>query len=162
MNAINAEMQKHFKITARKKLYFAIAVMFEESRGQVSEVMDALKALQEMSESEDAPPEMGKLMVGGLKKLISAIRPVYCLSNALENYKQAMGEYPEFASFLGLKDGVSFSAMSASINETVEQLQGAMDGMSKDANAPKLSIKEISFGKDFIAKCESIKIKGEA
>lgn len=161
MEAINAEMQKHFKITAKKKLYFALSVMFEESRNSVSETMEALKLIQKMSKEPDAPSEMTELIKGGIRKLCVALRPVYCLTQAMESYNQAMGEYPEFSKFLGIKEGVTFKQVAEGCAETTAHIQELFNKLAADGKTKAPQLKEIAFGKDFIEKCEKIKLKGE-
>lgn len=161
MEAIQAEMQKQFNIAARKKLYFALAVMFEESRNTVTETIEALKLIEKVSNEPDAPEEMAELIKGGIKKLTLAIRPVYCLTQAMESYNQAMGEYPEFARFLGLKEGATLKEVADSCVETTTTLQKMFDQLAAKSKTTAPQLKEIAFGSDFIKRCEKIKIKGE-
>lgn len=161
MEAINAEMQKHFKITAKKKLYFALGVMFTQSRQNVTECFAAMEAIEQMGKQDDAPEEIVDLIKGGIMKLCGAIRPVYCLTTAIEGYHQAMGEYPEFVKFMGLKQDADFPAAAKSISEMVDKMQKVFDGMADKKN-PAPQLKNVAFGNDFIKVCESVKIKGEA
>lgn len=159
MEAIQAEMQKQFKIAARKKLYFALAVMFKESSNSLSETMQAVQELRKVMDKEDAPEGIEKLILGGLKRMTIAMRPVFCVSHALEEYKNAMGEYPEFARFV-THDPARLAESAKAANKMIDSTQELLNGLSdKENKAPNL--RQIAFGDDFIKQCEKIKIKGE-
>lgn len=159
MEAINAEMQKQFKLTAKKKLYFALAMMFHESRQYLVNLCDGAQKLQQMALEDGSPEEIQKAALMALAPLVMAVRPVYCLAESLRSYQQAMGEYPEFTKFMVKNEADLPIAIEKTLG-IIDETQKLLDMLADKENpAPKL--RNGAFGKDFIAACERIKIKGE-
>lgn len=160
MEAIQAEMQKHFKTTAKKKLYFALAVMFHEAREQIVTNAENCDKLLNLAQEESAPPEMKKAALMSLAPMVMSVRPVFCMVHALKEYKAAMGEYPEFTKFM--IDGGD-EKLERAIEKTmgiIDATQKMLDVFSTKGNkAPNL--KAGAFGEDFVKQCEKIKLKGE-
>lgn len=149
------QMQAHFKIMAKKKLYFALAVMFTHTTRQLERVTEAGRILLEKSKEAEIEVPMEVLRAIATDKM-DVVRAIYCVGASLKEYKKTMGEYPEFTRFLtdtpeGLERMVEAAVNSMHMAE--KQLEPRKNG------AP--SLVESAFGSGFMTMCEKVKIKGE-
>lgn len=149
-------LEKHFKLTARKKLYFGLAAMFHECMESFTQVsMGGAQLSESMKERGEEIPE--PILRAIAEKKIENLRALYCVCIGLRDYKQAMGEYPEFTKFISLKDGKTLDGLIAAIDDTMRESSRLI------GNGPrKTPIIEYAFGPDFIHACETTKLKGEA
>jgi len=159
MEQIQAEIDKHFKLTARKQLYFALSVMVVQAIENYEMVSCAGQALVQAKNDEEGGGIPESLYAETARQKANAIRPLFCVARALKNYRQAMGEYPEFASFLTIdKPQGTLDKLLSEIESMTEMSELAYQ---KDNPGKLLPLREMAFGTDFLRACEKVKIKGE-
>jgi len=163
---IQAQMQKEFKIVARKKLYFSLGLMYAQCHDQFSELTMALKVTTDAKHSEcdcgECANVANKILPTLMERHILALRPLLCMVQAIEVYRQAMGEYPEFARFL-VKDN-SEAGIDSLIQKTkamADETQVIYSTIGKKANVKAPNFASTAFGDSFIRACEAVKLKGE-
>ena len=164
-NEVSKEIDRQFKIMARKKLYFAIGVAFRTLQTNMGELAMAVNGMKDAalegamdSVPDEARAELAKTM---LEKQLLAIRPIYCLSQAVLEYKRAFGEYPEFVKFLEPTEPMEKT--EEKLKHGVGVMKYAEEAMAKHKilNKKGPSLQEIAFGDGFIKACELVKVKGE-
>lgn len=164
MTDIQIEMQKLFKINAKKKLYYAISVMFHQSIDQLEKLSQAGKVLVE-SFQENGAGEPKEIMKAMAAEKLNLTRSIYCMGASLIEYKKALGEYPEFTKFMAsspekLED---LLRMSANAMKEAEKYIGECNcsECKKKKSTDMHKLTEHAFGEGFISLSEAIKIKGE-
>lgn len=167
MMDIQAQLQKEMKTIAKKKLYFSLALLYQHCHQSFSEMSKAMQAIQEAQHSEcdcgNCANIANKILPEVMERHITAFRPVYSMTQALQAHKLAFGEFPEFVKFI-TKDQKD-ETVQILVDETAEmmvEMQGIYDKIGKKAKVKTPNLQASMFGKSFIDACEKIKIQGEA
>lgn len=163
--ALQKQFEKEFKTTARKKLYFSLAIMWGHHFDMFEKNAKAVNVLIEAAHKNDCEcgecgKESLKMLPTLVRELFMTLRPVWCVMQGLKSYKQNFGEYPEFARFI-VKNHTE-----AEMDELIQDVEKLAKSTQEHVKAagfsfPKKPFEEAAFGSDFVKACETIKLKGE-
>lgn len=167
------QMSKEFKLIARKKLYFAIAVGFGTALKNFKQADQAVNVAKQMLHNQEC--DCGQCQTTAqevfphlLSQRQDALKAMYCIVESCRSYRQAFGEYPEFVSFLVKpqdQDGPAgnIEEMFDGVLQLKDTVHAELVSIGKQMKIkdPPPDLTRTAFGSNFIKVSERIKLKGE-
>lgn len=156
-NTVEKELKKQLKIMARKKHYWALYRILDYVFDGLHEGQMALEALEKVDQEtrESIPAEVNQEM---RFKYYRSVTALFAITQSLQSYKQAFGEYPEWIKFTPWgREG------EASIEKAMKHYEAQMENVRKTLSKDRVGDKFLAlvFGEKFIAAAEKVKLKGE-